>query len=117
MREEDDQAPLMTVLQTEEPYTDSGTGDLIEATEDRAASLGLNDVMSTTRTESQPRRVQKRKMCSHEGCGKQAQWPSDFCRQHGGGRRCNYEGCGRTAINPSLFCRGHGGGNRCTYEY
>ena len=34
------------------------------------------------------RRVKKRKLCVHEGCSKQAQWPSDSCRAHDGGRRC-----------------------------
>ena len=37
---------------------------------------------------SPSRRVKKRKLCVHEGCSKQAQWPSDSCRAHDGGRRC-----------------------------
>ena len=54
--------------------------------------------------------------CQHDGCTKSAASPSDFCANHGGGSRCQFEGCTKSAQGSSDFCKAHGGGRRCQFE-
>ena len=50
--------------------------------------------------------------CHHVGCTKSSQGATEFCIQHGGGRRCQHVGCTKSSVG-AKFCVQHGGGRRC----
>ena len=54
--------------------------------------------------------------CRHQGCTRAARDTYDYCINHGGGRRCEYEGCNTAARDTYKFCKNHGGGTRCQYQ-
>ena len=56
------------------------------------------------------------KRCSQEGCTKSAQGKTDKCKGHGGGKRCSQQGCITSAYGNSDKCMKHGGGLKCTQE-
>ena len=37
--------------------------------------------------------------CEEEGCSKQAQHGTGYCKAHGGGLRCQHEGCLKSAAD------------------
>jgi hypothetical protein len=55
----------------------------------------------------------KRKLCQEPSCEKSARGATDFCVEHGGGKRCQEPGCEKSARDATDFCVGHGGGKRC----
>ena len=50
--------------------------------------------------------------CKYEGCHKCRQGNTQFCKQHGGGRKCLVDGCTKLARG-KMYCASHGGGKRC----
>lgn len=51
--------------------------------------------------------------CKSPGCKKCRQGNTQFCKEHGGGRKCQIEGCTKLARG-QFFCALHGGGKRCS---
>lgn len=52
------------------------------------------------------------RQCKFEGCQKCRQGNTQFCKQHGGGRKCQVDGCTKLARG-KMYCASHGGGKRC----
>jgi hypothetical protein len=56
------------------------------------------------------------KRCIEPDCKSGAESPTDFCKKHGGGKRCIEPDCKSGAERPTDYCRKHGGGKRCIYQ-
>ena len=53
------------------------------------------------------------KKCSFINCTKFALGKTDYCINHGGGKRCIEPECKQSARGKTDFCSNHGGGKRC----
>ena len=51
--------------------------------------------------------------CKALGCKKCRQGNTQFCKEHGGGRKCQVKNCTKLARG-KFFCASHGGGKRCS---
>ena len=51
--------------------------------------------------------------CKAPGCKKCRQGNTQFCKEHGGGRKCQVKNCTKLARG-KFFCASHGGGKRCS---
>ena len=78
-------------------------------------SLGSEQVRINNKGVRQVRRGGRwMKACRHRtGCDKSAEGSTDYCVEHGGGKRCLRTGCDKSAQGSTDYCIKHGGGRRC----
>ena len=58
-------------------------------------------------------RCWKNHICIYQECDKGTVSTSDYCINHGGGKRCFETDCENSTIGTSDYCIKHGGGKRC----